>query len=133
MGNFLAARSREAVMLAGRAFTWPVVVAGALGLAGLPRRWAMHTFLFIACFAAGTLVVKEEARLIWVACAAAAVLSAGGVLWLGRTVEHLVAGHGQAPGLRATISAALAVALVLSSWALTHTELWGDYAVLRAW
>ena len=67
------------------------------------------------------------------ACAAAAVLAAGGVLWLGRTLACLVGGSRRAPGLPAAISAWLAIALLVSSWLITHAELWGNYAVPRAW
>jgi hypothetical protein len=125
---FVSERTFRLLALLGKAFTWPIVGMAFLGVFGLPRRWAWRSGLLVAVFAAGAVVTKGEARVVFNGLSGVCVLAAGGVLWTGRWGGRLL-GERHDERLRA----ALAAGLLAASFVATYGELWGDYSVLRAW
>jgi hypothetical protein len=93
---FVSERTFRLLALLGKAFTWPIVGMAFLGVFGLPRRWAWRSGLLVAVFAAGAVVTKGEARVVFNGLSGVCVLAAGGVLWTGRwggRAARLVAGR----------------------------------------
>ncbi|MDQ3700969.1 MAG: hypothetical protein M3442_08635, partial [Chloroflexota bacterium] len=125
---FVMQRGAMLLELLGRAFSLPVLGAAAVGVWALPRRWAVRSVLLVAVFSAGAVLTKGEARVLVPASAGVCLLAAGAAVGAGRAIGRLL-GERRDGRLQGLMAALLLGAVFLS----THGELWGDYAVLRAW
>lgn len=125
---FIAQRAATLLELLTRAHTMPVLGAAAAGVLALPRRWVVRSLLLVAVFSAAAVLTKSEARVLVPAQAGVCLLAAGAVVGAGRAFGRLLGEphDGRLQGL-------LAVLLLGATFLFTHGELWGDYAVLRAW